>query len=354
MVIVTINLLWIFIVIIGTIFIVRKIKDALSKESDSKLNALRTEWGNTLSKNTEIILNQLNENMKMLQGVNSTMGERLDNAARVVGEVKKSLGSLDEKTQQIYEVGKDIAGLQEILRAPKMRGGLGELFLENLLEQIMPHKDFYELQHCFKSGERVDAVIKVGDKIVPVDSKFPLESFKRFIEAKDDETKRKAKREFTKAVKEHINAIADKYIVPDEGTYDFALMYIPAENVYYEAIIKDEDFAEDKSIFSHAVSKKVIPVSPNSFYAYLQVIVLGIKGLRIEEKTQEVIKVLGTLKGRMVKFIGDFEVVGTHIENIKSSYDRAEKSLGKFEDKLSLIDSMEEKPEKKKISHEKE
>ena len=122
-------------------------------------------------------------------------------------------------------------------------------------------------------------------------------------------------------------------------------MYIPAENVYYEAIIKDDDFSEEKSIFTHAISKKVIPVSPNSFYAYLQVIILGLKGLKIEEKTQEVIKTLATLKGFLGRFIQDFEVIGTHIDNIRSSYERAEKRLDKFDNKLSMIDSVEEKQE---------
>ncbi|PJC48359.1 MAG: hypothetical protein CO035_03920, partial [Candidatus Omnitrophica bacterium CG_4_9_14_0_2_um_filter_42_8] len=145
------------------------------------------------------------------------------------------------------------------------------------------------------------------------------------------------------AVKDHIDSIANKYILPDEGTYDFALMYIPAENVYYETIIKDEGFGEEKSIFMHAITKKVIPVSPNSFYAYLQVIILGMRGLKVEEKAQEVIKMLVTLKGSLGKFTQDFEVMGSHIDNIKSSYERAVKSLDKFEDKLLSADSLEDK-----------
>ena len=341
--IIIVNLVGFFIIAILILFFNKKARESASKESEEKINTLRSEWSDTLSKNTELILKQLNESAKVQQMVSSSMGERFDNAAKVFGDVKKSLGSLDEKTQQIYEVGKDIASLQEILKAPKMRGGLGELFLESLLEQIMPHKDFYELQHCFKTGERVDAAIKIGTRLVPVDSKFPLESFKRFVDAQNDDDKKRAKREFTKAVKDHIDSIADKYILPDEGTYDFALMYIPAENVYYETITKDEVFGEEKSIFSHAISKKVIPVSPNSFYAYLQVIILGMKGLKVEEKAQEVIKMLITLKGSLGKFTEDFEVIGTHIDNIKSSYERAVKSLDKFEDKLLSADSLEEK-----------
>lgn len=341
--IIVVNLLGVLVIAMLVFFLTKKIRDGLAKESEQKINALRSEWSDTLAKNTQLILNQLSENAKSLEGVHSTVGERLDNAARVFGEVKESLGSLDQRTQQIYEVGKDIASLQEILRAPKIRGGMGELFLESLLEQIMPYKEFYELQYSFKSGERVDAVVKIGKKMVCVDAKFPLESFKRIIGSDNDDGRKKAKREFVRALKEHISSIADKYILPDEGTYDFALMYIPAENVYYETIIKDENFSEEKSIFNHAILKKVIPVSPNSFYAYLQVIILGIKGLKIEEKTQEVIKMLATLKTGLTKFTEDFEVMGTHIEKVRSSYERAEKRLDKFGNKLSLIDSMEDK-----------
>ena len=338
---IVINLAWLFIIIILVLFLTRRHRDSFSKENDERINALRTEWSNTLSKNTDLILKQLNN-------MNTSVGSQLSSTAKVFGEVRESLGSLDQRTQQIYEVGKDISSLQEILRAPKMRGGLGELFLENLLEQIMPHKDFYELQHSFKSGERVDAVIKIGKKLVPIDSKFPMESFARFIGGENDDDKKRAKKEFIKAMKEHINSIADKYILPDEDTYDFALMYIPAENVYYEAIIKDDDFGEQRSIFSHAISKKVIPVSPNSFYAYLQVIILGLRGLGIEEKTQEVIKKMVTLRGSLEKFKADFDKIGTHIENIKSSYDRAENRLEKFGNKLSAIDSLDRKKQLEK------
>ncbi|MDP8230834.1 MAG: DNA recombination protein RmuC [Candidatus Gorgyraea atricola] len=338
---IVINLVWFFVIVALVLFLTRKHKDSSSKESDEKINALRTEWSNTLSKNTDLILKQLNN-------MNNSVGSQLSSTSKVFGEVRQSLGSLDQRAQQIHEVGRDISSLQEILRAPKMRGGLGELFLENLLGQIMPNKDLYTLQYSFKSGERVDAVIKIGKKLVPVDSKFPMESFTRFIKAENDEDRKRAKKEFVKAIREHINSIASKYILPDEDTYDFALMYIPAENVYYEAIIKDEDFGEQKSIFSHAVSRKVIPVSPNSFYAYLQVIILGLRGLGIEEKTQEVIKKLITLKGSLEKFKLDFDKMGTHIENIKSSYDRAEDRLDKFDNKLSTIDSLDRKKIEKK------
>lgn len=336
-----INIIWVLIVVTLVIFLTRRTKDSLSKESEERLSVLRAEWGNTLSKNTDLILQQLNN-------MNTSVGSQLNNTTKVFGEVRESLGSLEQRTQQIYEVGKDIASLQEILRAPKMRGGIGELLLENLLVEIMP-KNLYELQYSFKSGERVDAVIKMGKKLVPVDSKFPMESFTRVIGSEDEEDKKRAKKEFIKAIREHVNSIADKYILPDENTFEFALMYIPAENVYYEAIIKDEDLGGEKSILSYAISRKVIPVSPNSFYAYLQVIIIGLRGLGIQEKTQEVIKKLVGLRGSLERFKGDFDKIGTHIKNVGSSYGSAKDRLEKFGKRLSQIDSLDGKKEIEEI-----
>ncbi|MCX5657991.1 MAG: DNA recombination protein RmuC, partial [Candidatus Omnitrophica bacterium] len=200
--------------------------------------------------------------------------------------------------------GKDISSLQELLRQPKFRGEVGEFFLENILSQIIP-KGYFELQYIFKSGNKVDAIIRIGENMVAVDAKFPLDSFRRIIGATLDDERKQAKKEFIRAVKKHVDDIANKYILPDEGTYDFAIMYIPAENVYYETIIKDED-ESDKNIREYALSKKVVPVSPNSFYAYLMVVVRGLKGLSIEKRIQEVMDNLSRLSNDFVKFIDEF------------------------------------------------
>jgi len=336
-----VNLILIVVVIGVAMMLIRRTQDTLTKDSENKIAMLRTEFSNALSRNTELILQQLNS-------INTNVGSQLANTARVFGEVKESLGALDQKTQQIYEVGKDISSLQEILKAPKMRGGFGELLLENLLREILP-REFYELQYSFRSGDRVDAVIKIGKKIVCVDSKFPMESFNRLIKAESEEDKKRIRKEFIKAVKDHINNIADKYIAPDENTYDFALMYVPAENVYYETIIKGDEQDGEKAIFTHAISKKVIPVSPNSFYAYLQVIIFGLRGLGIQEKTQEVIKKLIALKSALDRFREDFSKIGTHIKNINSSYGEAKERLDKFGDKLSTIESLDTSIETKEI-----
>ena len=276
-----------------------------------------------------------------LTQVTGQVGTRLDNAANVIGGVQRQLGELDQANIRILEVGKNISSLQEILRPPKLRGGIGESLLKNILDQIMPKKEYYSFEYSFKGGDRVDAVVKIGDKLVPVDAKFPLESFTRFIESKTDEDKARNRKDFERDVKKHIDTIADKYILPDEGTYEFALMYIPAENVYYESIIKYDTGKE--GIFEHALKKKVIPVSPNSFYAYLQVIILGLKGLAIEKGTKDIIGMLGRLRGDFSRFSEDFRKVGVHLDNSTKSFGNAEKKLDRLGQKLVQIDSPKEK-----------
>ncbi len=290
---------------------------------------------------TRALSERLSEGSELMQKVNRTIGERLDNAAKVIGNVQKSLGQVEEANKRIYEVGKDIAGLQEILRAPKFRGSLGELFLGDLLMQILPTTHF-ATQYAFESGEKVDAVIKVGDNLVPVDSKFPLENFRRFIDAGSEGEKKSLKKQFIRDVKKHIDDIQRKYVKPDEGTFDFALMYVPAENVYYETILKDESFDEDKGIFQYSINKRVIPVSPNSFYAYLQVILLGLRGFSIEERARDIFGYISRLSGDFERFRTDFELVGTHLSRSRSSYENAEKRLLRLESDVERMTSLEE------------
>lgn len=316
--------------------------DSLREQLRASLEGSSNTLNQQLDTLTKSINDRLKEGSELLQRFNQTLGERLDNTTRVMGQVHRSLGQVEEANRRIYEIGKDIASLQEILRAPKFRGSLGELFLGDLLVQILP-PTHYTLQYAFEGGEKVDAVIRVGNNLVPVDSKFPLENFRRFIEAKDESQKKALKREFLRDVRRHIDDIHTKYIKPDEGTFDFALMYIPAENVYYETILKDESLDEERGIFYYAINKRVIPVSPNSFYAYLQVILLGLKGFKIEERAREILGYIARLTGDFERFKSDFELIGTHISRARSSHESAEKKLLKFESALSQATSLEDR-----------
>jgi DNA recombination protein RmuC len=313
-----------------------------------QIEQLRAQFGQALDGNAQSIQQQLGqllghvnerlrENAEVLHLTQRSLGERLDTAARVVGSVERSLGGLEEANRKIFEVGKDIASLQEILRAPKLRGGLGEYFLEELLAQILPPQHF-STQHGFRSGEKVDAVIKLGGALVPVDAKFPLENFKRILEAANDEERNRARKQFAADVRKHIDSIAGKYILPDEGTYDFALMYIPAENVYYETIIKD-DGLDERNLTQYAMAKRVVPVSPNSLYAYLQAIVLGLRGMKIEDRAQEIIRYLSRLQGDFAKFREEFALLGKHLTHAQSGYQNAERRLEQFSQKLLTADA---------------
>ena len=304
-----------------------------------QLNDLRNETRQSLGQLTEQVGQRLHSHQELLLRSHETLGTRLDNAAKVVGDVQNKLGQLHQATNRVVEISKDIASLQDILRPPKLRGGFGELLLTDLLKQTIP-QDHYEFQYQFRSGDRVDAIITLGERLVPIDAKFPLENFRKHIEAQDEDTKTRARKEFLRDVKKHIDTIADKYIRPAERTFDFALMYIPAENVYYETIIKDESTGD--SISDYAMKKKVIPVSPNTFYSYLQTILLGLRGMRIEERVEEVLKHLQTLRRDFGKFGDDYETLGKHLRNSLQKYDDASKDLDRFSTRLEQLETLGE------------
>ncbi len=263
--------------------------------------------------------------------LSKVVGEKVEHSVGIFGNVQKQLGELTEKTKDIQEVGKNISNLQELLRAPKFRGGFGELLLERLLTDILPREN-YSLQHRFRNGEIVDAVIRIGENLVPIDSKFPLEDFKRILSSESEEEQAALRRQFTRTIKRHIDNVT-KYILPDENTFDFALMYIPAENIYYETIIRD---TEESGTFSYSLEKKVVPVSPNSFYAYLQVIVQGLKGLHFEKAAGEILGYVRRLQSDLDDFQLDYETIGGHIRHAANKYDEASRKLARFGDKLQL------------------
>jgi DNA recombination protein RmuC len=234
----------------------------------------------------------------------------------VFGEVKETLGKITAATNRVAELGEDITKLQTILQSGLKRGGFGEILLGNLLAQVLPEKHF-RMQYTFRDNQRVDAAVLLGEGILPIDSKFPLEGF---------EGDGSSKASFVRNVKNRIDETA-KYIRPAEGTFEFAMMYIPAENIYYE-IISNGD------LFNYAMERRVIPVSPNSFYAYLQVVVFGLHGMKIEENARLILERISSLGIALNNVQEVYEKLGSNISSTQSKYGELGKRLGKFADQF--------------------
>jgi len=273
-------------------------------------------------------LRTMNETVdRRLAELDTKVDRRLEHASKQTNAIHRQLGAVGQATEQLAEQAKGLGELQQILRPPKARGGFGELLLGQLLADRLP-PTAYALEHGFAGGERVDAVIKV-DRLVPIDSKFPLDNFERMARADNDIERQQFEKLFARDVKSHIDAIASKYIRPDEGTYDFAFMYLPSEAIYYELAC-----GKTGALLEYAHAKRVLPVSPTTLTAYLQVIVLGLKGLQIEQHAQEVMAYCAQLQKDFGKFKEDFELVGKHLGNAHDRFVDAGKRLGRFETKL--------------------
>jgi DNA recombination protein RmuC len=264
---------------------------------------------------------------RRLEAMTATMDRRLETTTKTTSAIHQQLGQLGQANAEILARANDLKKLEQALRPPKARGGFGELLLGNLLRDRLP-PDAYELQYGFKTGERVDAVIRV-ERLVPVDAKFPLDNFERLADAETDSDRTLYEKAFARDLKIHVDAIASKYIRPDEGTYDFALMYLPSEGVYYELVC-----GKTGSLLQYAHEKRVFPVSPTTFTSQLQVIALGLKGMQIEQRAHEVMAYVAQLQGDFDRFRDDFQVVGKHIGNAQSKYSEAEKRLDRFDAKL--------------------
>ncbi|MEO0108899.1 MAG: DNA recombination protein RmuC [candidate division WOR-3 bacterium] len=275
---------------------------------------------------------QLTKLELQMQGTTRNISDRLDRASEVIGGVQRGLGELTGTTQRIIEVGQDIAQLQQVLQAPKLRGQFGETILSDLLGQILP-RPYFELQYRFSTGDVVDAVIRLGDRLVPVDAKFPLDNFRRLQASPGQTDQQVLYRQFARDVRRHIEIVARKYILPDEGTFEFALMFVPAENIYYEIITKTGD-PETESLSALATSQRVILVSPNTLYAYLQAIVLGLRGFQIEKRADEVMKYIARLGGDLSRFREDFDRLGKHLADARNRYEDSDRRLTRLEDKL--------------------
>lgn len=322
----------------------RLVSEALAKsmeENRSGTNAQVEQMSRQISQLTSIVANQveslrgsLEQRMTNFEG---QLGGQLSEANKLFSSLKQDFGELKESSSNLMEIGKQINQLQNILNSPKLRGNFGEAVLEELIKQVIP-LGFYEFQYTFRDGTKVDAIIKTSDRIISIDSKFPMEDFRRYIEAATDIDRNQSLNKFISSVKKHIDTVAEKYIKPAENTFDFAIMFIPSESIYYEILLQDKD---DGSAYKYALKKHIVPASPNSFYAYLQAIAVGLKGLQIEKNAQLVRDQLAQLENALSKFEDYFETLGKHINNTNNKYNESHEALAKFKYRFEEIKRFE-------------
>jgi len=276
---------------------------------------------------TDLMMNQLREMRGDVDSVSKTMSQQISSFTRETVQIREEL-------KQVQETMKGISSFQEIFKAPKLRGQWGEASLERqILSEYFP-KEFYETQYLFSSGEQVDAILKLpNQKILPIDSKFPLDNFIKMMETEKDEERQAFCKKFINDVKLRIQEISSKYIRPSEKTVDFALMYIPAEAVFYEIMfnLKGENLAE------YARSKKIVLASPNTIYLTLRTIIDWFRETQISRQTQEILKRLSKIQSDADRLMEDFRKLGNHLRNATSAYDNSEKRLSLFSERVDKL-----------------
>ena len=267
---------------------------------------------------------------RRLEGIEGRMTQTQNTNAEIARGIFETLGDVRQATSSVAEQAREFTSLQDLLRAPKARGGIGEAMLEELLRQILPPHGF-ATQHRFSSGATVDAVVRAGGRLVCIDSKFPLSNFRRMCNASDELERAAAERDFAADVHRHVRDISTRYIVPDEGTFDFAVMYVPAEGLYGEVLRLSH---QRRPLFETAIDARVVPMSPFTMYGYLQTILFGLKCLSIEKSAEAILSYCGRLQRDIDLFATEYETLGRHLTNARSKYEEGYKRLDRFRDKL--------------------
>lgn len=300
----------------------------INKRSNNTPDSTLLEWLKSMQQsmdtNTKTVNSTLSENSKALN-------ERLDNAARVIAGVQKNIGEMSE-------IGRGMKDLQEFLTSPKLRGNIGEQILKQLLSQYLPKSSFY-LQYAFRDGSIVDAAIKTEAGIISIDSKFPMENFRKMNGTDNEIDKKTAQKDFVSDVKKHIDAISKKYIVTSEGTLDYALMYIPTEAVYYEIV-------NDPVLFDYSAEKRVLPVSPMTFYAYLRAILIGFEGQKITKQAQEILNGIRSIQKDYEKVGESIDTLGKHVSNSYNMMNTVHTGFSKLGQKIKNTSSLKSSEEK--------
>lgn len=300
---------------------------SITTNVQSSLADVTSQLGARLDSINRQVTEQLNQSARVMNASTNSVGERIAAVQTTFAGLQKQVGEMTEQARQLSDLSRSVTAIEHVLRAPKMRGSFGEEQLESLLGLIFPQQQFVS-QHRFVSGEIVDVLLRLPVGSVAIDAKFPLENFRRIAEASSEEEKKASRRNFLRDVKKRVDEIATRYIRPAEGTLSIALMYVPAENVYYETIIRDE--AGD-DLYHYCLSRRVLPVSPNSLYAYLETIMVGLKGFEIGQRAQAILGEIESLRIELEKFGKAYDTIGQHIRNASSKLEEGTKLLTKVE-----------------------
>ncbi len=279
------------------LYMLSTLKKSAEKPVDDTNMKVMMEWMRDIKTGTEATKDAME---KSISATNKDINERLDNAAKVIGALQGRLGEMSQ-------IGPDIRRLSEVLASPKARGNFGEEMLENMLSQVL-NKNSYKAQYKFSNGEIVDMAVFVGDKILSIDSKFSMENFRLYKEAKEEDSAENLKKAFLRDIRKRIDEIHKKYILTQEGTFDFALMYIPSEGVFHEAL-------EDMATVEYARNKKVYMVSPNTLYHHLQIILIALRGQQVNEVAEKLLHMVSGIQQESDKFGRNLGILANHIKN---------------------------------------
>lgn len=293
------------------------------KLSQDKQDPVLSQWLKSLQQSVDLSNRNINTT---LQQSYRELYQRLDKTTEIMGELKKEAGSFSE-------IGRSMQDLQKFLQSPKLRGNIGERVLKDLIGQMFPKSSFH-LQYSFKTGSIVDAAIKTDAGILPIDSKFPMENFQKMVKAKTSRQRQSHKAALIRDVRKHIRDISSKYILPDEDTLDFALMYIPSESVYYEIVNQPE-------LLDYASGQRVYPVSPTTLYAHLQTILLSFEGKKIATKSKQVFSLLRSVQRDYQKIEDNLNILNKHLSNAYTQMGNTRQNFTSLGQKLASTKTLD-------------
>lgn len=312
-----------FLGLVALFAVILGLKKKLDVPQESESIKVMADWMREIKRDTENSREAMDKN---IAETNKQINERLDKAAQVIGDLRQKLGTVDQ-------IGPDIRRLAETLASPKLRGNFGEEMLERMLEQILPRSSF-AVQHRFKNGEVVDAIVMFGENKLCIDSKFSMENFRLYKEAQTEDAAENIRKAFLKDVKKRIDEIHKKYLLPQEGTFDFGLMYVPSEGVYQEIIL-------DADVIDYARSKSVVPVGPNSLFIYLRNIIVSLRGQQVNEIAKEILAMINGIKQESDKFGRNLDTLANHIKNAGNTMGTVSNDFAKLKTSISNAATLE-------------